>query len=323
MLLSFHVDHGKNFVTDLKPSDVVLLEDGKPRAFTIFDSPATQGRMPLELVLLFDANPAIPSFWDPAGVYRFIPHWTLAMSQQVLAKESADIRVSIYRCSGHRLFRATPATANPRTILTAFRDLLVPEQFPQPAGTVEIPISLPPRRDGVPRGPFTEDYVSSYFVSSEQRGWPMEAAIGVLNDVSAGSEKVARLLVMFSEGIGATTTVPEDIGNHALDLGIPIYPVATNYDHFITRRWPRNLFRMQEFESLGKMTGGRSVEYSAIDAPLLLKILESVKSHGLAEYVVGFAPQSGDGAPREHKLQIKLAVKSSGTLEGGMRRAVY
>jgi hypothetical protein len=49
----------------LKPSDVVLLEDGKPREFTIFDSASTQGRMPPELVLLFDTNPTIPYFWIP------------------------------------------------------------------------------------------------------------------------------------------------------------------------------------------------------------------------------------------------------------------
>ena len=35
VLPSFHVTHGKNYVTGLKPADVVLLEDGKPREFTI------------------------------------------------------------------------------------------------------------------------------------------------------------------------------------------------------------------------------------------------------------------------------------------------
>lgn len=63
VLLSFHVTQGKHDVTDLTPADVLLLEDGKPRDFSIFDSPAAKIRMPLDLVLLFDTNPAIPYFW--------------------------------------------------------------------------------------------------------------------------------------------------------------------------------------------------------------------------------------------------------------------
>ena len=51
-------------------------------------------------------------------------------------------------------------------------------------------------------GPFTQDYQTSYFISNEHRGWPMEAAIGVLNDVAGAQNKVSRVMVMFSEGIG-------------------------------------------------------------------------------------------------------------------------
>jgi hypothetical protein len=110
-------------------------------------------------------------------------------------------------------------------------------------------------------GPFTNDYVTSPFVSAAARGWPLEAAIGTLNDVSAAPDKVARLLVMFSEGIGATTAIPEDVGNQALDLGIPIYPIVTNYQNHIRSNYPRNLFRMHQFAALGKMTGGRALDY--------------------------------------------------------------
>jgi hypothetical protein len=65
------------------------------------------------------------------------------------------------------------------------------------------------------------------------------------------------------------------------------------------------------------------VEYQAIDAATLRKILEDVKSAGLSQYVVGFVPSSDGGTGKEHDLQIRLASKSSGTLEGGKRRAVY
>ena len=186
----------------------------------------------------------------------------------------------------------------------------------------DISLTLPPTRDTVGYGPFTQDYQTSYFVSNEHRGWPMEAAIGVLNDITAAQDKVSRLMVMFSEGIGATTTLPEDIGVHALDLGIPIYPVATNYKHHINDDYPRNLWRMHQFEGLGKLTGGRSVECASIDAALLLDILDAFKAHALLQYVIGFVP-APNASPRRHNLEVRVGKKSSGSVEGGKRRAVY
>ena len=320
VLVSFHVREGKHFVPDLKAADVTLLEDGAPRPFTIFDSPATHGRMPLELVLLFDVNPAIPYFWDPADVLRFIPHWEEAMTRQLLEKQDADVRISIYATAGQKLYRLTGATTDAPVVTRDFHGLLNAGLVTE-AGA-DLPLALPPKRGSVGYGPFTDDYQTSYFLSNEHRGWPMEAAIGVLNDVAAAQDKVSRVMVMFSEGIGATTTLPEDIGVHALDLGIPIYPVATNYRNHIHRGYPRNLWRMHQFEDLGKLTGGRSVEYPSIDAPLLLKILESFKADALAQYVIGFVPDS-NASPRRHSLEVRVARKSSGAIEGGKRRAVY
>jgi hypothetical protein len=320
VLLSFHVKQDKHFVPDLKAGDVTLFEDGKPRPFTIFDSAATLGRMPLELVLLFDVNPAIPRFWDPADVFRFIHAWEEGMTKQLLEKQDADVRISVYATTGQKLYRLTGATTDARVVTRDFRELLN-QSFITESGA-DIPLTLPPRRDTVGYGPFTQDYQTSYFLSNERRGWPMEAAVGVLNDVAAAQDKVSRVMVMFSEGIGATTTLPIDIGVHALDLGIPIYPVATNYQHRISNVFPRNLWRMEQFKDLGQLTGGRSVEYASIDAPLLLKILSSFKADALAQYVIGFVPDPNASSQR-HKLEVKVATKSTGSVEGGKRTAVY
>lgn len=313
VLLSFHVAHGKDYLTDLKASDFVLLEDGKPREFTVFDSAATVGRMPLELVLLFDANPKVEPLWDPAEVFRFIPQSDEAMSRRILS----DVRISVYHCAGQSLHRLSAATTDPKQLSSAFSRILAPA-----AQSELIPLSLPRYRDYVHPGPFTNDYVTSPFISAEDRGWPLEAAIGTLNDVTAGPDKVARVLVIFSEGIGATTTIPEDVGNRALDLGIPIYPIATNYRGHINANYPRNRFRMLQFSALGKMTGGLTAEFPEIDEAALAKILESVKQHGLSQYVVGFVPSSSSGA-KIHHLEVKLASRSGRVIEGGKRRASY
>ena len=320
VLLSFHVKQGQNFVRDLEARDVTLSEDGKPRPFTIFDSPATQRRMPLEFVLLFDDNPAIKYFWDPAEVFRFVPQWAEGMTRQLLEKQDADVRISVYVTTGQKLSRLTGATTDAVVVTRAFRALLNTSYGA--AADADIPLALPPIRDKVGRGRFTGQFQTSHFVSDENRGWPMEAAIGALTDVAAAQEKVSRVMVMFSEGIGATTTLPEDVGVHALDLGIPIYPVATNFQHHITGEWPRNLWRMHQFEHLGTLTGGRSVEYESIDAPSLLEILDSFKADALAQYVIGFVPDS-NASPKRHDLEVRLKNKSSGLVEGGKRRAVY
>lgn len=320
VMLPFHVGQDGNHVTNLKPSDFILLEDGKPRQFTVFDSPETQGRIPLELVLLFDTNPKIDYFWDPKDVFRFTAQWDDEMSKSILESTLADVRISVYHCSGQMLYRMTDATKDPHQFGNALHRVLTRES--STPDSVPIRLSLPAERSHVGLGPFTAEYVTSYFYSAESRGWPMEGGIGVLNDL-ATSEKVSRLFIMFSEGIGATTTIPEDLGNHALDLGIPVYPIVTNYQDHITDAWPRNLFRMREFASLGQMTGGRSVEHSSIDAKTLVRILQAVKSDGISQYVVGFVPESAAGKPKEHKLEIRLTSKSSGTIEGGMRRATY
>jgi hypothetical protein len=320
VLLPFHVRQGKNVVPDLKAGDVTLLEDGKPRPFTIFDSPATAERIPLELVLLFDVNPRIEFFWDPADVFRFIPQWEEGLTRQLLEKKDAGIRISVYATAGQKLYRMTAATTDARTLTRDFRGLLN-ARFVKEAG-VNIPLALPIRRDTVGYGPFTDNYQTSYFLSNEHRGWPMEAAIGVLNDVAAPQDRVSRVMVMFSEGIGATTTLPEDIGVQALDLGIPIYPVATNYKHHIDGGFPRNRWRMNQFKNLAKLTGGQSVELASIDAPRLLKILNSFEADALAQYVIGFEPDS-NASPKRHDLEVRVAKKSSGSVEGGKRRALY
>jgi hypothetical protein len=55
----------------------------------------------------------------------------------------------------------------------------------------------------------------------------------------------------------------------------------------------------------------------------LSEILAGVRNEGLSQYVVGFVPHASFGTPRDHKLEIKLASKSSGQLIGGKRQATY
>jgi hypothetical protein len=54
VVVPFQVQRGSRAVSDLKASDVVLLEDGVPRAFTGFEAPSDHPS--LELVVMFDVT---------------------------------------------------------------------------------------------------------------------------------------------------------------------------------------------------------------------------------------------------------------------------
>jgi hypothetical protein len=102
------------------------------------------------------------------------------------------------------------------------------------------------------------------------------------------------------------------------------------------------------FESLGGLTGGlhfESVNHSqrlgdsggfvadrntslvfSMTGKETEDILERIEKHAVARfsstYMVGFVPPPS-GAPREHKLEVKLAPKSGGKVSEGKRIATY
>ena len=131
--------------------------------------------------------------------------------------------------------------------------------------------------------------------------------------------------------------------DQATALGIPLFPVVLDYDLYI--RFPlvwgdspggvlipdprtpndptrqANAYVLQNFGSLGELTGGGSLYPSTITAKVISGIIESVRNQGLTQYVVGFVP--GTDKPKEHRLEIRLKSKSLGEVSGGQRKTTY
>jgi hypothetical protein len=379
VLVPFHVTRGNLYVPDLKAGDVVLLEDGHPRDFSIFEGPDTRSRTPLELVLLFDTT-IVPWGWiTPAQYARGGPYnpkddftigWEQAVSRAVLAGGGSDVRISIYRFDLMQLERLCRPTRDPKELISAVQALRTPMPFytnrmtasqrdelriqiesgggmgwkghklsdwidrpvstwPGFEGTRDsageyIPMELPPNRKN-------KDAASR--PGTGQREWPLEAAIGTLKD-SASPERAVRMMIMFSMGISGTTTVPEDVAQQAVTLGIPIYPVFKHSSflrHFVPSVHDdfHDDFSEGPFGQLGKLTGGQvivpppNINDGVVDAAELSKILAGVRNEAASQYTVGFAPPPSSGELREHKLEIKLVSKSSGQLVGGKRQTIY
>ncbi len=346
VMVPFQVSRGGHFSTDLNTDDFVLLEDGAPRQFNVFEGP--QNNRPVELVLLFDTTT-----WSMGGDWKlkqkqladFTNHWNEAMSQAVLAGGGAEIRASVYHFDGVRLERLCRSTTDPNELLNAIHQLLAPiydndltqsqraelavaiaaadgyggdrrkvdevfhtgGQTGVPAGTT-IPLDLPAGREILP---------ADASQGASFRGWPLEAAIGTLKDSAAAPGNALRALILFSDGLGGTTTVPEDVAIQAVALGIPVYPVPMNISPYARGGGGRGESErpVPLVADLGSMTGGHWFDVEDITAGLVRDILENVKSAGLArarsQYNIGFVPASSSaGPPREHKLEVKFASKS-------------
>lgn len=253
VLVSFNVVRGGYFAPDVKRDDVVLLQDGKPRDFTIFEGPGSGNRPPLELVLLFDTTTLPPpeskitvkhTHWDREATYEFTSHWGDKESRSILEKGEADVRVSVFRYDHDRLQRLCPSTKDPQILTKAIHRLLEP----MPAEE-SVPLTLPKGRMT-----FADKSAKTSGIKPDPKrpvlyrtlSWTFEAVIDTLKGSTAEPSNAMRALIVFSEVVGPTTTTPQDVADQATALGIPVYPVVLNFDEYI--RHP--------FSQGGENTGG-------------------------------------------------------------------
>jgi hypothetical protein len=349
VLLPFNVERDSKFVTDLEQGDIELLQDGKPRDFSVFESPRTRGRTPVELIILFDTTTFTEaeskarhylSGWNREATYRWVGRWTDAESLTLLEKQAAEVRVAVYRFDRAQLQRLCRPTSDPQALTAAIHRL--PEQIPPEEA---IPLSLPPGRVTF------EETMAKRGVKPDPKhpivigtpSWSFEAVIGVLRDLEASPSKTVRLLADFSQGKGPTTTMPEDIAAQDSALQIPIYPIALvdmgngpsvqgeappgggihGCDaKSLPMGYTCQVLGPPTFGNLGPLTGGRAFYPRGIDEHVVSNILEVTRNEGLLRYVLGFVPPPS-AKPRKHDLEIRLKSKSTGKLIGGRRAAVY
>ncbi len=378
VILPFQISRNKHFATDASSADVVLLEDGVPRKFSVFEGP--EDHTAVELILLFDTTTwPMGARWNLQTLYGFTARWAESNASALVGSNVQPVRASVYHFDGVRLERLCQPTTDPSRLVDAFRRLLdpirsldlTPNQRMQiavaidaasetavnrnalearfrttdrtpPSGT-PIPLDLPPGSSILP---------ATGWPGTGYRGWPLEAAIGTLKDAAAQSGKALRVLVEFSEGTGGTTTSTEDAADNALALGVSVYPVVLNYRSerrpspqpaaFGGRRGGeapempsesgrggRALYNstVDNFARLGSLTGGRSFTPGELNVGEVAEVLDAVRKETLdragSQYTVGFTPQSSAGQAREHKLEVKLAAKSTGKVSGGKRKVIY
>ena len=183
VLVPFHVARNKFYVSDLKSSDIVLLEDGHPRPFATFEAPNAQKRT-LELVLLFDSTmKGLPKeSWDLSRIYGFIHDWNESQSRQVLEQGKADVLASVYRFNQNQLQRLCLATLDPKVLLDAFQRMLTP--FPTEESITLTPAPGIPPRHATQEGPLA---------------WTADAGIATLQQAAMKQDHRSRAFVLSPE----------------------------------------------------------------------------------------------------------------------------
>ncbi len=368
VVVPFQVQRGSRQGSNLKPSDVVLLEDGVPRAFTVFDAP--QKHPSLQLELMFDVtDEERGGFWSAKALHDMVDYWNEMTAEALLEEPGAVIQISVYQFDQFRLRRLCRSINDPKDLLDSIDRL-----------TDLIPIGqgfdLPLLEGAVIR----DDDPWAATVRPWSRS--LSGAIAVLRDSAAGST-TARALVIFSTGAEGTSITPQDLADQAGAADVPIYPVVlpslspiwydgyafdpeeamrvTNPLNAVLPRSPQlGICRdasqpggtqsvidcplNKPFENVGNQTGGRSFEAArrggapklpslheglqrfSMTGGQLTDIIQAVKKSALARfssiYTVGFTPSSSN-SPRKHKLEVKLASKSSGKVTDGKKIAIY
>jgi len=226
----FQVRRGSRSVSDLKSSDVVLLEDGVPRSFTIFEPPPVH--LTLDLVVMFDVTNPTPDqktrsvgFWDAKSLQDLANYWTGAITRRLLDEHGATIRFSVYRFDQSKLQRLSRSTSDPKVLLEALHRLASPLPAGQASGQdLDIPL---------PAGLAVRAAARKVLANGgPAQPWSLTGALSVLRDsapaASPGAEEdtAVRALVIFSTGAEGTALTPEDLADQAAAADVLVYPVA-------------------------------------------------------------------------------------------------
>lgn len=309
--VGFHVGQKGFYVDHLKAGDFELLEDGKPRTITVFENAASLDRtVPVELILLFDRSGSVLD----AGLLQ-----PLAFQDRVIGG-LPNVSLSVYAFSSH-LSRYTPPTRDVAVLSAAFDTIKSGGQ-----GGVRIPVELPEKR------------------KIEKGGtWIYEAVIAAAQDAVKGPAPTSRMMLVVSDGLSTTTSLPEDAASVCEDLGIPVYTVALGHakvlaslarsqshgsgKHPSTSTGWLNAHiketKVENYLKLAPLTGGMAFDLPEITLDIMQKLLDGLVGEIRTEYVAGFVPEVSGGAPRKHKVEIRLLDKNQGKLIGGTRTVVH
>ena len=322
----FHVVKKSSYVDTVTANDIVLLEDGKPRQIALFEGGKTKMRTsPVEVLILFDCS------W---GMKYYGRYDGLAISSS-LFDDLPNVSLGVYGFQSELKRFCSPTRTKSEFLNAIVR--LADHLNGKPAAYEEIPLEL--SKEALSHGYRDKS-------GKIQGNWLFEPIAAAIKEPFADQQTAARMILVFSGGTNARnySRPAREIAALARDHGVPIYPIVLNDNVYVNARnyadqvgaFPKNgaddfyakymdnLTRMKnEFASLGEYSGGRSLHAFGLNKESMRQILDSMVQEVRSEYMVAFSPEPSQGAPKKHKVEVKLRSNEIGKMIGGIRMIMY
>ena len=276
---------------DLQPSDIEILEDGKPQTVALFQGGRLYPRtVPVQITLLFDCSPSVRN----SGQLE-----TDVFGVNIL-REFENASIAIYGF-GARYARFTPLTRDEATLrgaLDAVRafDAGAPTAvFRWTAETIS--------RMGNDNANAIRMLV---IISDGEANAPGDLGGGNRAVTAAQEAGIAIFPVLLRPRAISDASSSRDAMDAMWDNARSLQEVAG-----------RNLLL-----EMATATGGKRFDLNSREN-VLPEVLKQMAAHLQHEYVVGFYPTAANTEKRRHSIKVLLRSKELGSVEGGARVIVY
>ncbi len=276
---------------DLRPSDIEILEDGKPQSVAVFQGGRIYPRtVPVQITLLFDCSPSVRNSGqldpDAFGV--------------TILREFENASIAIYGF-GDRYARFTPPTRDEATLRGAINAVRAFDA-------------------GAPTAIFRWTAETIGRIGNDGAN-----AIRMLVVVTDGEANASGDIGGASRAVAAAQEVgvaifPVLLRPHAIsDASSSGNATDAMRDNFksLEEVAGRNLLI-----EMATATGGKRFDLNSREN-VLPELLKQMAAHLQHEYVAGFYMTATNSEKRRHSIKVLLRSKGLGSVEGGARVIVY
>ncbi len=293
-LVRFHVISKKQYVQNLRASDIEVLEDGVVQKLVVFEGPnGPNGRrtIPIELILLLDVSGSV---MNEGMLDAFI------MKETLLDGLGGDVKISVYAFAS-RVTRICALTNDLAKLKQAFEQV-----YKTKLGGSKI----------------YESIMETARLASTGSATDVTRLMLIMSDGFATTNTPPKNAVQIANAYGISL-YPMVLGHEKITKQLQAENENNRNNQPRHSRAMERELEIQSFAELGELTGGRSFDPPMASSFIMRSILRTMAGQIMTQYVVGYNPGAPGETPQKHKVTVRLRNKSLGKLVGGTRSVTH